>query len=335
VYPVSIAQLVEQQVVGLKAEGSTPSIHPVVNEFITVPGKHSQNKGKSIHAITQILSNSWGTHLLHFIAASPYTPPIHPLQVGKRNPFFNNFLENEFKFSGIKSSIFDIRAPRHTLKSTVPFADHKERSMLTLFKVFIKINAVSVNALTAPHASFRLYFIRNKRGGAAIMSLPKLFNRWKSAYYLTYNLYYYRIDILTFAPSFFRNEVLSLNWQDLYRFKYVWRYTRPFLTLKPNKITNHAEFIFRRLRLLGLSIGLVTDILYHHKTIYYLRRSTFYSIGLVPSIYHINSVDFAIPTTYESILMQVFFVKFLTRTRQTALTVRHAELKTLWGSYVR
>ena len=260
--------------------------------------------------------------------------PAHPLQRGNQNPFFNNFLESEFKFTGLKSSILDIRATRHTLKPTVPLAAHKEKAMLALFKVFIKVNVVSSNTLTIPHASFRMYFIQNKRGGASIMSLPKLFNRWKSVYYLIYNLYYYKIDILTFSPSFFRNEVLSLNWQGLYKFKYVWRYTRPFLTFKPNKITNHAEFVFRRLRLLGLSIGLVTDILYHNKTLYYLRRSTFYSIGLVPSIYHINSVDFAVPTTYESVLMQVFFVKFLTRTRQTALAVRHDELKTLWHRFI-
>jgi len=304
----------------------------MVKEFITAPRKHHQNNLKSAHAVAQILSNSWGTHLPQFALTSPYISPTHPLQPTTKNPFFNNFLENEFKFTGLKSALFGIRASRHTLKPSVPSRKHKEKSMLNLFKVFIKINVVSASTLTVPHASFRLYFIRNRRGGASIMSLPKLFNRWKSAYYLTYNLYYYRVDILTFAPSFFKNEVLSLNWQDLHKFKYIWRYTRPFLTLKPNKITNHAEFVFRRLRLLGLSIGLVTDILYHHKTIYYLRRSTFYSIGLVPSIYHINSVDFAIPTTYESILMQVFFVKFLTRTRQTALAVRHAELKTLWGS---
>ena len=333
-YLVSIAQLVEQQVVGLKAEGSTPSIHPLTQEFISIPYTPAQNKSKSIHAVVRILSNSWGTQSPQSIITGSYISPVHPIKPYKQNPFFSSFLENEFKFSGVKSSIFDIRASRHNTKPSIPYTYHAEKNMLALFKVFTKVNVVSSNALTVPHASFRLYFIRNKRGGAAIMSLPKLFNRWKSAYYLIYNLYYYRIDILTFAPSFFKNEVLSLNWQDLHRFKYVWRYTRPFLTLKPNKITNHAEFVFRRLRLLGMSIGLVTDVLYHHKTIYYLRRSSFYSIGLVPSIYHINSVDFAIPTTYESILMQVFFVKFLTRTRQTALSIKHAELKALWNHRV-
>jgi hypothetical protein len=304
----------------------------VIKEFITAPSKHTHTKHEVVYAISQILNNSWGTHIQQPITVGAQS---HPLQRNGQNPFFTNFLENEFKFTGLKSSIFDIRTPQHTLKPSVPLTAHKEKDMLALFKVFIKLNVVSANTLTVPHASFRLYFIQNTRGGASITSLPKLFNRWKSAYYLIYNLYYYRIDVLTFSPSFFKNEVLSLNWQDLYKFKYIWRYTRPFLTLKSNKITNHAEFVFRRLRLLGLSVGLVTDILYHHKTIYYLRRSTFYSIGLVPSIYHINSVDFAIPTTYESILMQIFFVKFLTRTRQTALAVRHTELKALWGSRIQ
>ena len=102
---------------------------------------------------------------------------VHPLQHSKQNPFFTNFLENEFRFTGLKSSIFDIRAPQHALKPSVPLVAHKEKNMLALFKVFVKLNVVSANTLTVPHASFRLYFIQNRRGGASIMSLSKLFNR--------------------------------------------------------------------------------------------------------------------------------------------------------------
>ena len=101
----------------------------------------------------------------------------HPLQRPNQNPFFNNFLESEFRFTGLKSSILDIKATQHTLKPTVPLAAHKEKAMLALFKVFIKINVVSANSLTVPHASFRMYFIQNKSGGASITSIPKLFNR--------------------------------------------------------------------------------------------------------------------------------------------------------------
>ena len=156
-----------------------------------------------------------------FLKPNTFGSPVHPLQRNNQNPFFNNFLESEFKFTGLKSSIFHIQPTRHTIKPAVPLIAHKEKTMLTLFKVFVRVNVISSNTLTVPHASFRLYFIQNKRGGASIMSLPKLFNRWKSAYYLIYNLYYYRIDLLTFSPSFFRNEILSLNWQGLYKFKYV------------------------------------------------------------------------------------------------------------------
>ena len=33
------------------------------------------------------------------------------------------------------------------------------------------------------------------------------------------------------------------------RFKFMWRYTKPFLSLKPNKITTYGDFIFYRPRL--------------------------------------------------------------------------------------
>lgn len=98
----------------------------------------------------------------------------------------------------------------------------------------------------------------------------------------------------------------------------MWRYARPFLIHKSNKITNHGYLVFRNLRALGLNVGVVTDVLYHAKTLYYLKRCTFYSLGLVPTIYNAYVVDFALPTAYESIFTQIFFIRFLIRVKQDA-----------------
>ena len=74
----------------------------------------------------------------------------------------------------------------------------------------------------------------------------------------------------------------------------------------------------------------MVDVLYHTKTIYYLRRTSFYSIGLVPTIYNAYTVDLALPTAYESIFTQIFFIRFLMRIKQDASSTEFSDLKQAW-----
>jgi len=149
-------------------------------------------------------------------------------------------------------------------------------------------------------------------------------------YYLFFNLFFYKIDILAFGSSFFKTELLALNWQSMNKFKFMWRYTRPILTLKSNKITIYGDFIFNRLSLLGMRFGLVVDVLYHSKTIYYLRRAGFYTVGLVPVNHNANTLDFAIPASSDSLLTQVFLLRFLTTIKQNTATTRYHNTRGIW-----
>ena len=68
------------------------------------------------------------------------------------------------------------------------------------------------------------------------------------------------------------------------------------------------------------------------KTIYYLRRTSFYSIGLVPTIYNAYTVDLALPTAYESVFTQIFFVRFLMRIKQDASSTEFSNLRQIWNT---
>ena len=68
------------------------------------------------------------------------------------------------------------------------------------------------------------------------------------------------------------------------------------------------------------------------KTIYYLRRTSFYSIGLVPTIYNAYTVDLALPTAYESVFTQIFFVRFLMRIKQDASSTEFNNLRQIWNT---
>jgi energy-converting hydrogenase Eha subunit C len=285
--------------------------------------------------IVNLLRNNWSHFLLpNPLKMSKYLPLVHSFSkktnFSKKNPFYNNFLTQDFKSIGNKT-VLDYNSPNGlTSKPFTKLPTKLQKPLIHLFRVFVRVNMSSQSELTAPHHSFRTFYLSNMAGGLTIISIPKLFQKWKSSYFLLFNLYYHGVDMLTFSPAFFKREVLSLNWAFHKNFQFMWRYTRPFLVFKPNKITNHGDFVFRKLRALGLSVGIVTDVLYHNKTIYYLKRTGFYSIGLVPTIYNAYTVDFAIPTAYDSIFTQIFFVRFLIRVKQDASTAYFTQLQNMW-----
>lgn len=246
------------------------------------------------------------------------------------NPEYTNFLNNEFKSNFKNHRIVRSEQRINQLKPLATTNYVSEIKLIRSFKSFLRLNGDSFSTLTIPHFSFKVFYLGYSRGGLSTLNLTRLFGRWKDIYYLVFNLFFYKIDLLTFGSSFFKNELLSMNWQVMGKFKFMWRYTRPFLTLKSNKITTYGDFVFTRLSLLGMRISLVIDVLYHTKTIYYLHRSGFYTIGLVPLNHNINTLNFAIPSGSDSLLSQVFFIRFISLIKQNTLEYRHTSMKKLW-----
>ena len=327
--------MVEQWIVGPKVAGSNPSIYP----FMQIEQKSlplikndwllNKNKLQNNNLIIALLTSNWNYFLpssifLNFKTSNPLISNYN------KNPFYNNFSYTNLKLSGIVSNLDYNPSTTLSKKSNTKITTCLKKSLLQLFTSFIKVNMSSVNELTIPHHTFRMFYITQAKGGVTTTALPKIFQRWKNFYFLLFNIYYHKIETLTFSPSFFKKEVLALNWFFHKQLTFMWRYVRPFLIHKPNKISNHGDFVFRNLRTLGLSVGIVTDVLYHAKTIYYLKRKTFYSIGLVPTIYNAYTVDFALPTAYESIFTQIFFIRFLIRIKQDSSSTSFNNFKTMW-----
>ena len=302
---------------------------PILNQSSTLQ-KTNTNK-----LIISLLQSNW----CHTLPLNPFlkqkltyfkTSQTFPKNLNPVNPFYSNFTKDTIKLAGITSNMDYNPTTQLVKKPKTQIPLNIKKSLLHLFTSFIRINMSSQNELTTPHHTFQSFYLTHSKGGLTIITLSKLFQCWKNCYFLLYNLYYYKSNALTFSPSFFKTEVLALNWVFHKRFQFMWRYTRPFLVHKSNKITNHGDFVFRNLRHLGLSVGIVTDVLYHIKTIYYLRRTAFFSIGLVPTIYNAYTVDFALPTAYESIFTQIFFIRFLIRIKQDASFTEFNTLRQTW-----
>lgn len=326
---------------GLEVEGSTPSIYPIYLKWTIKVNKPEallyQNTWAYVYLsyIKKSLPDLFlaKSHLNRVVRLSKLNTKLRYVHLQtSTNPLYSNFLIARFKFA-YKN---DLRLKKSVTPSQSqpirPSNSNKQIKLLKTFKSFLRVTSASSSILMVPHYSFRHFYLGYRKGGLALLSVNKLFQRWKDVYYLIFNLFYYEIELLTFSTSFFRFEILSLNWRIMSKFKFMWRYTKPFLTSKPNKITTHGDFIFYRLNLLGLRVSLIVDILYHSKTVYYLHRAGFYTIGLVPVNYNINTVGFAVPIASDSLFTQIFFIRFLSITQQNSKTLKYCSKKNNWSS---
>jgi hypothetical protein len=145
-------------------------------------------------------------------------------------------------------------------------------------------------------------------------------------------LYYYDIKFLTFSSSFFTKEVLSLNWLSFSNesLRSIWRFIQPFLLFKLGQIVNYGGFLFRKLRLSGLNVALVIDLLYHNKTLYYLNLNHFFVISLISSSSRFKNIDLVLPVNTNSIFSQLFFIRFLLLVRKDSQNTKYSFFKNNW-----
>ena len=206
-----------------------------------------------------------------------------------------------------------------------------ERYLLYIFKSFIKTNLNTFNCRTVAHASFKFYYLGTSRRGYLVVSLIKVFQRLKDFYYLLFNLFFYKIELLYLGNSFFKKEILALNWLLFSSFNYLWRYVKPFIFLKPNNINIYGDFIFYKVRLMGINISIIFDVVYHSKTLHYVRRAGFYSIGVVPTTYKLGCVNFALPAASNSIISHLFSVRFILLIRKQAYAFNYDNFIKAWA----
>lgn len=329
----------------LKVEGSNPFTYPIdrknqsLNLWQIIPSDFEINRIKTHNSfklskliIIQILLCSWNSISINPKLNSLYWNHLfnHFNKKNKYNQIKINFVKSNFKIQGYSNSInknFFSNLPQLTktkLHNTPNNFFYKN------FKTYLRTNISSNNPTFQVSSSFKSYYMGATKGGLSVFNVSKLFNKWKLSYYLFFNLFHYKIQFLSFTPSFFKKEVLSLTWKDAKQVSFLWRYIKPFLVYKQNKINDEGEFIFRKIKFLGFNIACVSDISYHNKTIYYLKRLNFYTIGLVPTIYHRNTLDFAIPTSNSDIISQLFFIRTLLIIKQTTLSQQFYTLKNYW-----
>lgn len=86
------------------------------------------------------------------------------------------------------------------------------RHKFKLLNIFFLFNYSVFNSHFKNHHNFKFFYVSGtSHNRLIIISLSKLFNRWRDAYDLLFNIFYYNFNPLIFGSFLFKNEVLALN----------------------------------------------------------------------------------------------------------------------------
>jgi hypothetical protein len=85
--------------------------------------------------------------------------------------------------------------------------------------------------------------------------------------------------------------------------------------------------VFNLLRQIGFNVAFIIDPQYHKNTAYYLFRSNFYVLGVVPTSNKMYFLDFVIPVGTENFSSQFFFIRLITQSKLLTYNLKYKALK--------
>jgi len=169
-----------------------------------------------------------------------------------------------------------------------------------LFKLFTKVSLYSNRNKLKVHHSQSNYYSLHTKGGTSFSSLSLLNGIFDKFITLITNLFYFNLRILPFSSSAIKDDLISIYWFNSTRFKKILKYTSQSVFFSPNKMSDQYPFIFPFWKLSGYNVSLVYDVTYHLKTLYYLHRFNFYSVGILPSSMPKYKLSVSIPSLNDS-----------------------------------
>lgn len=197
------------------------------------------------------------------------------------------------------------------------------------FRWYLKFGFVMSDLYASSHHSFSPFFFQNGSKGTSFINIRKINARWSESYNLMFNLIYYDLVSLFFGNIYFKKEISALNW-GLKSVENLWRLTQVVILDRNNKIADSANYIFYKIRLFGIIATFVFDSEYHTKTLYYLRRYGFYTIGLVALNKDRRVLDYAIPIGSSNLTAQLFFLRFFISIKKEVQTYRYSDSRKQW-----
>jgi hypothetical protein len=203
-------------------------------------------------------------------------------------------------------------------------------NLFKIFNLFFLFSYTSSSLMFKNNYNYNYFFMKTKHQDIITLNLNKLIARWKDAYSLIFNIYYYDLSPLIFGSFFLKFEILSINWKTNFFKKNMWKFNYPFFVYKTNRFNKKNDFFFIKLTALKIDFFFVLDPSYHYKNLYYFKRYNFFTISLIDTNLSPWLVDYPIPVTLNSVLIQFFFLKILIFLKKNSNYLKFQFFKNYW-----
>ena len=287
--------MVECQIVALKVSGSTPGIYPILlkSNWLIVENK--------------ILTNNYNNFIiLNFLSQNfLYHKSLFKKFFLMKNTFFCKKFNVSYKLffkKKLDSSCFKLYNKSFTLsKNNLYF--------------FVKLTNSVINKKLNIHHSYSSYYYQTS-ANINVININKLFSLWKNIINFLVNLFYFNLKYLVFSNSYFKYEVLSLNWKATNNLTHIWKYTDIFFFFINSKMTLINILYFKNFLLNNFKCVFVIDLYYHKNTLHFLNKFKFITIGPVPLFSNLYSFYISVPTVSNSIFSNLFFLRLVLKLKK-------------------
>lgn len=203
-----------------------------------------------------------------------------------------------------------------------------------MFKLFFLFNYSVADTHFPAHHIYKLFHVQILQRDLIIIDAKKIFSRWRDGLELLYNAFYYDFHSLVFSSPFFKNETLAINWYTNAFEINLWRYYFPFFVFQLHKYNNKSGVFFEKLATLDINFFIVVDCFYQYKTLFYIKKKSYYSVGLISINVNPWIIAYPIIGFFENLTLQIFFFKLIIILQKRALFSRFMQKKQLWWQFL-
>jgi len=247
------------------------------------------------------------------------------------------FFKTSSKNPTMKPGLYrtDVRTPSG--RNSTLHADNQSTAKLfsveykwSLFLVYFQFMDNRRTNFFRPHANFKNMFLFDSSKTSIFFNYGRLYMRWMHTYNLLLNIFFRQLKPLLFSTKMFRKEVTAFNWSLDVLDNSLFKRAAPYFFLKDCKYGNENRHVFSELERDGLNVSFVTDVKYHEKNVFFLKRFNSYTIGIIPFNMDPWLVSYCIPIATNNIIIEFFFFKLLSFIRQFVALQHYTQTRQLW-----
>jgi hypothetical protein len=231
-----------------------------------------------------------------------------------------------------KKRLFNSHWPHHSkfFNTTPKFFESQLIHRLSLFHMYLSFANGSGHSAFKIHAYNRLLFMANDHQYTPYINIQRFHKKWLHSYSFLMNLFFWQTPILMYSSKYLKDESLSFNWSYSILPYSLFKYAAPYFFIKDVRYGAEASYVYKKLSINGVQAAFVSDIVYHKKSLFNLRKYGMYTMGLVPYSASPWVVHYSIPAASSTIITQYFFIKLIMYIRQQAEYQRFTIFKNLW-----